>query len=160
VSVKYDFPIHGQFNEFESLYFDPRYKKLVILCKECKEELKTNNTSYLFDPAQPVPYSKLYTIDSRKAIDASTTKSTKFKPSAAAIHPISGDLYIISSVNKLLVIASLDGKIKETYPIDPTVFHHPEGLAFDPAGNMYISNEAEELSPANILFFEYKKEAK
>jgi uncharacterized protein YjiK len=159
-SVKYDFPIHGQFNEFESLYFDPVHKKLVMLCKECKQEVKTDNDAYLFDPTQAVPYSKLYTIDSRKAIDASTQKSAKFKPSAAAIHPLSGDLYIISSVNKVLVIASADGEIKEVYPIDPAMFRHPEGLAFDPAGNMYISNEAEELSPANILFFEYKKDAK
>ncbi|MES2701605.1 MAG: SdiA-regulated domain-containing protein [Bacteroidota bacterium] len=155
--TKYEFPWQGK-NEFEALYYDPELKQLVIICKECEEEVKTNNTVYAFDPAQAM-YSKLFVIDGSKALEASTTSASKFKPSGAAIHPITGELYILSSVNKELVVADRGGKIKEVYQLSPKTFYHPEGITFEPNGGLYISNEAEDPLPADILYFEYKKEA-
>ena len=35
------------------------------------------------------------------------------KPSGAAVNPVTGELYILSSINKLLVVAERNGKIKE-----------------------------------------------
>jgi uncharacterized protein YjiK len=81
----------------------------------------------------------------------------KFKPSAAAIHPISGEVYIISSVNKLLVIADKEGKAREIYHLDEGVFKQPEGIAFEPDGTMIISNEAAGQGVANLLIFPYNK---
>jgi hypothetical protein len=79
----------------------------------------------------------------------------KFKPSAAGINPITGDLFIISAINKLLVIADRRGDAKEVYKIDPAVFKQPEGLTFSPAGALVISNESADEGVANILVFPY-----
>lgn len=155
-ATKYDFPGDGK-SEFEILYYDPQIRKLVMICKECEEERKTNNTAYAFDMREH-NYGKLFVIDSRKAVAASATEASKFKPAGAAIHPLTGELYIISSVNKVLVIADRVGHIKTVYQLDPKRFHHPEGIAFNPSGGMYISNESEEPDPADILYFEYNKE--
>jgi uncharacterized protein YjiK len=76
------------------------------------------------------------------------------RPSAAAIHPKTGDLYIISSQDKLLIIMK-DGVVKASYKLPKKTFRQPEGLTFAPNGDMYISNEAAE-AIANILAFRYK----
>ena len=81
----------------------------------------------------------------------------KFKPSGIAIHPITKELYIISSVNKALVVAGQDGKIKDAYQLDPAVFKQPEGITFTPWGDLLISNEAAEVGSPNILIFKYKQ---
>jgi uncharacterized protein YjiK len=157
-TVKYKFPVMNN-NEFESLYYEPQLRKLVMICKECDEETKSNNTVYSFDPLQHI-FGKLYVMDGKKAVDASATGAAKFKPSAAAIHPITGQLFILSSVNKVIVVADRSWHIKEVYPLNSKHFYHPEGIAFDPSGGLYISNEAEEPDPATILYFEYDKETK
>jgi hypothetical protein len=81
----------------------------------------------------------------------------KLKPSAAAIHPLTKELYIISSINKALIIADRDGNVKEAYPIDPVLFKQPEGLTFAPSGDLIISNEVAEVGSPNILIFKYKE---
>ena len=45
-------------------------------------------------------------------------------------------------------------KIKNVYQLDPAIFHHPEGIAFDEQSNLYISNEGDETQNGNILKFE------
>lgn len=79
-----------------------------------------------------------------------------FKPSAAAIHPIEKRLYIVASVNGLLVITDLQGHVQEAYNLKHRLFLQPEGLAFAPNGDMYISNEGGYDGTANILKFSYK----
>jgi uncharacterized protein YjiK len=81
----------------------------------------------------------------------------KFKPSGAAIHPLTGELYIISSVNKLLVVADRRGEVREVYRLDEGVFKQPEGIAFEPDGTMIVSNEAADHGVANLLIFPYNK---
>jgi uncharacterized protein YjiK len=78
-----------------------------------------------------------------------------FRPSAAAVHPIEHRLYIVSSINRLLVITDLDGKVQEAYNIRHRKFPQPEGISFTANGDMYISNEAVDESQASILKFKY-----
>ena len=64
-----------------------------------------------------------------------------FKPSAATINPLTNELYILASVNKLLVVADRKGNVKDVYPLDPVTFNQPEGITFTPWGDLIISNE-------------------
>jgi uncharacterized protein YjiK len=82
-------------------------------------------------------------------------KKVKFHLSCIARHPLTKEWYIVSSVNKVLLVLDNDWKVKEMYDLDPILFKQPEGLAFDPKGNMYISNEGAE-GNANILYFAYR----
>jgi hypothetical protein len=79
------------------------------------------------------------------------TKSV-FQPAGIAIHPISGDIYVISAVGKVLILLDRKGTIKAARKLPPKLFTQPEGIAFDTAGNMFISNE-ERSGVGNILKF-------
>jgi uncharacterized protein YjiK len=68
---------------------------------------------------------------------------TSFKPSGLAIHPIYGEIYIISSVGKLLIILNRRGKVQDVKELDPKTFRQPEGICFSPNGDMFISNEGQ-----------------
>jgi len=63
-------------------------------------------------------------------------------PSAVAVHPITGNLYIISSQSKVLLIYDVITKqLIHFQKLDKKTFEQPEGMCFDPAGNLYISSE-------------------
>ena len=68
---------------------------------------------------------------------------TSFQPSGIAIHPLTGEIFIISSVGKLLIILDRYGKVLDVKELDPVIFRQPEGICFSPEGEMYISNEGQ-----------------
>lgn len=145
-------------NEFETLYYDNTINQLIVICKNCQGDNKGQVSSWAFDPATD-SFSQAFTIEtSRIREQLGDDEKSRFKPSAAAIHPLTGELYIMASVNHALVILNKDHSVKGTYQINPSLFKQPEGLTFTPKGDMIISNEsAEKGSAADILFFKYNK---
>lgn len=146
----------GKKNEFETLYYDAYNHTLVLLCKDCDQDDDVVS-AWAFSPDEHT-YSDtpFYTIDSRQVTDQLPDSKERFKPSAAAIHPITKELYIISSVNKALIIADRGGNIKKVLSLNPKIFKQPEGLTFSDKGDLIISNEWAETGPANIMIFKYK----
>jgi hypothetical protein len=155
VSQEFKFPGNGK-NEFESLYYDDKLDKLVLICKDCEDDKKTTSSTYTFDMHQSA-YNSAFTINTKDIAALAGPDMAKFKPSGAAINPSTGELYILSSINKLLVVADRNGAVKKAYPLNPKIFVHPEGIAFTPTGNLFISNEAGTTQAANILFYQCKK---
>ncbi len=144
--------------EFETLYFDSSRQQLMMICKDCEADEKNMTSVYAFDYKQ-MKYldSPVFLIDAKKIEKSLGEKISKFKPSAGAINPRTGQLFIISSVNKILVVAENDGKIKDVFQLDPILFKQPEGLTFTPGGDLLISNESAGAGPATILFFKYNE---
>ena len=157
VAHQYTFPENGKY-EFETMYYDDTLKKLVLICKDCEIDKNAAVSTYTFDLVQ-FTYSSAFSVDAKSVADMAGPQSTKFKPSGGAINPVTGDLFILSSINKLLVIANRSGKVKEIYHLDPSIFNQPEGVTFTPNGSLFISNEAGKDQPATILFFQFKKNA-
>ena len=145
-------------NEYEGLFVDST-GRLFVLCKTCKGDkpsvavkvytlIKAANGSYVADT--------IYHIDVTAITNFLKEEKLSFRPSAFAIQPITKEWYIISSVNKLLVVADADFKVKAAYKLKPNLFRQPEGIAFDKDGNMYVSNEGRD-EDADILTFKYTK---
>ena len=78
------------------------------------------------------------------------------KASAAAINPVNKDLYVVSSILKLIVIFDAKGDFKEVYKLDPVLYKQPEGIAFTPDGDLIISNESADEGPATLLLMKNK----
>ena len=129
---------------------------LVMLCKNCEEDKKKVVTAFLCKPDSST-YEVGYQIDVKPIAKKTGDEKLHFKPSAAAVNPVTNELYILASVNKLLVVADRQGKVKNVYTLDPTTFNQPEGMTFTPWGDLIISNEKGEDDAATLLIFKPKK---
>lgn len=80
----------------------------------------------------------------------------RFQPSAAEVHPLTGQLYVLSASDRLLV--AYDGDAPRVAPLPAELFYKPEGLAFLPNGDLLISSEGDKkgLVKPSILRFGYR----
>ncbi|WP_412468162.1 SdiA-regulated domain-containing protein [Pedobacter sp. KLB.chiD] len=146
--------------EYEGLAADEKNSMIYVLTKDSKADSKAKASSiYGFKVADDASLTAAGEFSlSHKAIQkASESSKSRFRPSALAKNTKTGEWYILSSVNKLLVVTDADFKVKTTYPLNPQLFNQPEGIAFDRDNNLYISNEGGTLSAGNILMFKLRK---
>lgn len=154
----FPFPLKGK-KDIEAIVTIGTEPSLLIFCKACSWDKGPSQASvYKFDLIKknfdPEPFMVLKKEELPESIKGIFFNSLKIQPSAAAIHPLDGSLYLISSSGKWLMILNQKGKIQEVHPLDPFLFKQPEGITFDPSGNLYISNEAKDGRP-NLLKFPY-----
>ena len=155
-----NFKIHDkEKNEFETLYFDSALHKLILVCKDCEADKKNTVSTRAFDVTTNTYTDGPYTINVNSLNKIMNLKKIKFKPSAAAINPVTHELFILASVNKLLVVADTNGNVKQSYLLRPSIYKQPEGIAFTPSGNLLISNESAKQGSADILVIKYKNKA-
>lgn len=148
-------------NDCEGLCFDAKNNRLLIALKEKPEIDPTQNLEgfravYPFDlaskqlenePAILIPLGKQHTSAE------SDKKHINFHPSAIGIHPISGNIYILASKGKALMVINQQGEIIAYEKLRKKIFPQPEGIAFATDGTLYISNEGAG-GFGNILKFE------
>ena len=146
--------------EYEGMYADDVSQSVYVLCKHCSIE-KTSKTTTIFNlklsADGSLQSSGQSTIDVKKIEELTGGNKISFHPSALAKNPQTNEWYILSSVNKLLVVADTGWNVKAVYPLNPAVFHQPEGMAFDKDNNLYISNEGDKFGPGNVLKFSFKR---
>ncbi|QDW25629.1 SdiA-regulated family protein [Pedobacter sp. KBS0701] len=146
--------------EYEGLAADEKNNMIYVLTKDSKPDSKAKASSiYGFKVADDASLTAAGEFSlSHKAIEkASGSSKSRFRPSALAKNPKTNEWYILSSVNKLLVITDADFRVKTTQALDPKLFNQPEGIAFDRDNNLYISNEGGTLAAGNVLQFKLKK---
>lgn len=146
--------------EYEGLYADDSARLVYVLCKHCGiDKGGKSTTGYILKLSGEgtLESGRQFKIDVKQIEDLAGLKKLAFHPSALSQNPISKEWFILSSVNRLLVLADANWNIKEVFPLDPALFGQPEGMAFDQENNLYISNEGDKLRPGNVLKFEFKK---
>ncbi|MDQ2720571.1 MAG: SdiA-regulated domain-containing protein [Bacteroidota bacterium] len=147
-----------QKNEFESLCYDDERKKIIMICKDCETDKKKSVTAWGFDPETGKYTFSLFRIDVAPIAKKLGEDKIKFKPSAATINPVTHDIWILSSINQLLVVTDRDGVYKDVYTLNPGIFTQPEGITFTPWGDLIISNEAgDKYNAGTLLIFKPKK---
>lgn len=146
-------------NEFETLYYDDSARKMIVMCKQCEEDKKKKVSSFYYDDSAKT-FLPFMQIDVAPIFKKLKVDKLFLKPSAAAINPVTKDLYILCSVNKLLVITDRNGNFKDVFELNPKIYKQPEGLAFTPAGDMIISNEVFLEGYATLLILKNKKKGK
>ncbi len=143
--------------EFESIAYDQELNRLLLFCKNCGLE-------------EPLVYGWSFNLDTHELEEQPVIRigwnlirilgkddTIEFQPSAAAFHPITGKLFILSSTAKLLAICNREGQPESVYGLNPDLFQQPEGLCFGPNGDLYISNEGRQ-SKATLLYFPFNPE--
>ncbi|WP_413667613.1 SdiA-regulated domain-containing protein [Mucilaginibacter sp. Mucisp86] len=146
--------------EFEAMCADEKTGLVYVLCKHCADEKTSKSSSGYILKLQAdgtLKQTGSFVIDVKEIERLADKKRVPFRPSAIAKNTFTNEWYVLSSVNKMLVVADVNWKVKNVYPLSVTIFGQPEGMAFDNQRNLYISNEGDQLSAGNILKFSFKK---
>jgi uncharacterized protein YjiK len=159
LSEVFSFPEQGA-NEFESLYYDKTTASLHMICKDCEMDKKAAVSIWSFNTV-----TNTFALIPKKINVAPIAKKlgvnkVRFKPAASAVNPLNGDIYMVSAVNKVLVVADSTGMVQDVYQLDPSLYRQPEGITFTPAGDMLISNEVNLGEFGNILILKRKTRKK
>lgn len=174
IAVRHETGINPE-NDSEGLGYDATHQQLLIACKAqpkasdfSTSERGVFSWSLRTSALAPAPRLRIKNGEIRAALLASATDATlrekgekmdpeeDFQPSSIAIHPLTGDLYLCAAAGQLLVVYGADGKLKAVKLLPKKLFPQPEGLCFDSAGTLFISNEGKEERPASVLQFDMK----
>lgn len=133
-------------NEPEGLTYDAGSRTLLVACKgqpgggldNAKRAIyRLNPTTYHIEP-QPA-----YVLDMARIWPGSGDKKAgKFSPSAVAVHPRTRHVFVLSARQNGLVELDAAGRLLAVQPLPAALFPQPEGLAFAPNGDLYVSTEA------------------
>jgi uncharacterized protein YjiK len=137
---KYPTVLSGR-NDTEGLAYDPVHNALLIACKEepFPEGIDATGSRavYRFSleavTLNPDPF-LLINLEQY-------SHHKNFKPSGIAVQPVTGNIFMIGSVGKLLLVLSGKGEMLAIIQLNPKIFPQPEGICFGPDGALYISNE-------------------
>ncbi|WP_338229414.1 SdiA-regulated domain-containing protein [Algoriphagus taiwanensis] len=155
---QFSFERKGQ-RDFETLLAIPNQNQLFLICKTCSWDKKQEASIFRFDimsgKLSEDFIGKISTKKEDLPKENEIKRNLEAQPSSAAIHPITEEIFMISSSGKWLMVLDQEFHPKEIYELDPRLFNQPEGITFDPKGNLYISNEGGKGKP-NLLFFPYQ----
>lgn len=163
-------------NNIEGLTYNAVSNKLILSAKgfsPAKEENKNNRVIYSFDLAtNTLEEDPIFVYEKKDMEEFVKTKVPKenrhlfaianpgkgeFKlgPSGIAIHPITKNYYTVSSRGKVLIVCHPDGSLLHFEKLNKKIHIQPEGITFDKAGNLYISNEGDKEHPAKLYRFDF-----
>ncbi len=131
----------------EGLAYDPLSNRLLIACKEyAGTGLAKKRSIFAFDLASgTVGTEPVYTISVEqieRAVPDASVSFASFKPSALALHPETGHLFLLSSRDRLLVELDRSGTVIATGKLRRSLARQPEGIAILPGGDLLIASEA------------------
>lgn len=170
---KYDTGL-GKEADIEGMAYDKAQNQLILTCKGVTSD-PYKRSIYGFDLAtKKLTTAPLFDIsltqvqDFLKKTNADQDDFDKyfetvpsefhFGPSGIAVHPITGEWYVISSVGKVLMVVSRKGEILNMIKLDKKIHPQPEGITFETDGTLYISDEGKNEAIPKIHRFIYNKQ--
>ncbi|MBN1157798.1 MAG: SdiA-regulated domain-containing protein [Bacteroidales bacterium] len=153
-------------NDTEGLSYDANSNALLIACKDSpaidkESPYEGHKAIYKFDLREMELIEEPYIlVDLAKIVISKQSGFKKFSlriaralrliesenvfhPSGIALHPHHDEIYVISSIGKILIVFDRKGKILDSQDLDPAVFRQPEGICFSPSGDLYIASEGQ-----------------
>jgi uncharacterized protein YjiK len=119
-----------------------------------EDEKKSARALYELDIKKEALLDKPFLVIESKDLKAISGDKIKFFPSGVAVNPSTHDIYVISTKDtKCMATFSHDGKLKTFTYLDKDLLEQPEGISFDPEGNLFISTEGKHGNPAYIYQF-------
>jgi hypothetical protein len=144
-------------NEPEGLAYDAASQTLLVACKSepgaglaatKRAVYRLNPTTYHIEskPAYVLDIAAILARSPDAARPGKAAKKTgqlsQFAPSAVAVHPRTRHVFVLSARGNDLVELDPQGRLVAAQTLDPALFPQPEGLAFAPNGDLFVSSEA------------------
>jgi hypothetical protein len=143
-------------DEFETL-FPASQNELMLLCKNCAADKKGAYGSRIFNIIGGTFSKGSFML----VTDSESSKDKQFRPHpTAAVRDTSRGLIIILCTRpSCLFEVTEQGKVKQKYLLDPTIYKQPEGIALAPDGTLYISTEAAGQGSAELFILTPRKKS-
>lgn len=163
--------------EFESIAFEPTQKRWIVLPKDTVSEgdlkkderviygLGLEDFALAPDPVLVLSRKEIvkdaasrdWPLPTRRNKKGKEKSDFNFHPSDLAVHPITGDYFIVSGSDRTLIAVSPAGELLGTATFPRSLLEQPEGLAFQPNGDLLIASEGAG-RPAVLVRFLFKAE--
>jgi uncharacterized protein YjiK len=138
----------------EGLCYNKKNNRLLVVIKGAEPGTENYKGIYAFDlNSRKMDQQPVFKIDLQNKVfgnGSDKKKKSTINPSGISIHPVSGDMYITDGRNPQLLVTDAGGNIKKLYGLNNNDFAQPEGITFNPAGDLFIANEGTK-QPGNIL---------
>jgi len=148
-------------NNTEGIAYNPVTGNLLVACKNesgLVGEKKSTRAVYAYDVASRKLKDEPFLVIEEKELDKFMSKKVDFYPSAIAVHPLTHDIFIISTKgSKSIACFNQSGDLKGFELLDPDLLPQPEGICFDFKGNIFISTEGKHGEPARVYEYAWKQ---
>jgi hypothetical protein len=158
-------------NNNEGLCYDANGHRLLIGCKSKSSDIRYSNKKLVYafnlltkklepDPVFVLSPSAIRSEAVRAKVITPTRvagngkvvpSSVKLNTSEIAIHPLTGELYLLSAADHMLFVFRKGGELQSITRLDEFLFNKPEGIAFFKNGDMLVTNEGQSGTPSLIL---------
>lgn len=136
-------------------------------------ELRDRRVIYGFDPREQRPgvrellrlsladltreaLSRGLSIPTRTTDKGREVSQWKLRYSSVAVHPITGHYYLLSAVDRSLLVVDDEGAFVHLAWLDPAALPKPEGITFLPNGDLVLSSEGKGRAPS-VLYFPMRR---
>ncbi len=91
-------------------------------------------------------------LPTRTTKNGKTVDALKLRMSSIAVDPLSGHYYILSAVDRILLVLDRQGAFVSLHLLDADLLPKPEGITFLPNGDMLISTEGKKGPPRIVRY--------
>lgn len=162
----------------EGICYDPKTASLLIVCKESGRGVSPDRKNIYRYHIPTAVFDTVPAFSIKHAVVRDYLKSQKSNPelkelqdlmdfgneeifvypSDIAIHPLSGDIYILSSKGRsMMLVFSPDAKLKSIQTISKKLLPQAEGICFTPEADLIISSEGKAKKDRLFIFKPIKK---
>ncbi len=130
--------------EYESMAYDQKNKSLVVFCKSCKADKgNARLTGYVLNVLDQgdLSLNKQFNIDLKSIANIDPKFKDSLKPSGLSKRNSSDEWFLLSSVDRLLLIFDESFQAKEVHHFKKKQFEQPEGISFNNQDQLFISSE-------------------
>ena len=156
----------------EGLGYDDRMKRILVSPKDFikgSPEGRDERVLYSFDPTDPqhkVSVALELSVDGliaearaagmrvpvRYTAKGREVSAVKLRFSSVAVHPVDDHYYLLSAVDRLLVVVDRSGRLVAMVELDGSLLPKPEGITFLEGNDLLLSSEGKGSAPVMVRF--------
>ena len=131
--------------DVEGLTYDKKNNRLLLAIKGQESGGGNYKGIYAFNlKSQKLDKTPAYRIELGDPVFSNAggkKKEDVIQPSDLVVHPSTGELYVVEGAKPKILIMDASGKPRQLYKMKGSDFPQPEGIDFNEAGELFISNE-------------------